>query len=128
MMLTREKVQHFHRDGFLVVEGALSRAELSEVRSVVDQFVEDSRELTWDNASFVLEPSHSRTSPRLARINQPVKVHPVFDSIMRSSAVLDRVADLIGPDIRYHHSKLNMKTSGVGSPVEWHQDFVFFPH
>jgi ectoine hydroxylase-related dioxygenase (phytanoyl-CoA dioxygenase family) len=127
-MLTQHQIDQFHRDGFVALENVLSAGELAEARQVVDDFVERSRSLVRDDSTFVLETSHSAAAPKLARINQPVKVHPIFDRIMRSSAVLDRVADLIGSDIRYHHSKLNMKTSGVGAPVEWHQDFAFFPH
>ncbi|MFO0004491.1 MAG: phytanoyl-CoA dioxygenase family protein, partial [bacterium] len=37
-------------------------------------------------------------------------------------------AALWGPDIRYDHSKLNLKSAGFGSPVEWHQDWAFYPH
>jgi ectoine hydroxylase-related dioxygenase (phytanoyl-CoA dioxygenase family) len=127
-MLTPQQIEQYRRDGYLAVPDVLTAARLAEARAVVDEFVEQSRQMSGDDATFVLEPSHCRDHPRLARINLPVKVHPLFDQIMRSADVLDRVAALIGPDIRYHHSKLNMKTAGVGSPVEWHQDFVFFPH
>ena len=24
--------------------------------------------------------------------------------------------------------KINMKSAGFGSPVEWHQDWAFYPH
>src|SRR5205823_1373599 len=36
--------------------------------------------------------------------------------------------DLIGESIRFQGDKLNMKVAGAGSPVEWHQDFAFYPH
>ena len=42
--------------------------------------------------------------------------------------ILDMVAQLIGPDIRHDDCKLNMKSADYGSPVEWHQDFAFYPH
>jgi len=42
--------------------------------------------------------------------------------------VLDVVAALVGPEIRYQGSKLNMKAAEYGAPVEWHQDFAFYPH
>jgi len=35
---------------------------------------------------------------------------------------------LIGPSIYCNGDKLNMKIGGVGSPVEWHQDWAFYPH
>jgi ectoine hydroxylase-related dioxygenase (phytanoyl-CoA dioxygenase family) len=30
--------------------------------------------------------------------------------------------------VRLHGSKLNMKAPHYGSPVEWHQDWAFYPH
>ena len=38
------------------------------------------------------------------------------------------VVQLIGPDLRYEHTKLNIKPSRGGEPVEWHQDWAFYPH
>ena len=35
---------------------------------------------------------------------------------------------LWGPDIRFDTAKLNMKCAGFGAPVEWHQDWAFYPH
>ena len=42
--------------------------------------------------------------------------------------MLDIVAQLIGPGIHYNGDKLNLKLASVGSPVEWHQDWPFYPH
>ena len=47
---------------------------------------------------------------------------------MRSDAILAPVRDLIGPDIRLHTTKLNMKKAEYGAPVHWHQDFAFYPN
>jgi phytanoyl-CoA hydroxylase len=55
-------------------------------------------------------------------------VHAIFNDIVRSPAVLDILTKLIGPGLRLHGSKLNMKSARYGSPVEWHQDWAFYPH
>ena len=62
------------------------------------------------------------------RLKFPDRIHPFFDELMRSDAILDRVESLIGSNIRFQASKLNLKAAGGGSPVEWHQDFAFYPH
>jgi len=61
-------------------------------------------------------------------VNHPVAHRPIFWQVASSRAVLDCVGALIGEDIKFHHSKLNMKTSRGGSKIGWHQDFAFFPH
>jgi ectoine hydroxylase-related dioxygenase (phytanoyl-CoA dioxygenase family) len=35
--------------------------------------------------------------------------------------------DLWG-SVRFDTGKLNMKSAGYGAPVEWHQDWAFYPH
>ena len=42
--------------------------------------------------------------------------------------LVDVVEDLIGPDIKFHHSKLNFKAPRGGEEVRWHQDIQFWPH
>jgi hypothetical protein len=41
---------------------------------------------------------------------------------------VDLVADLLGPDLRFHSSKLNFKWSAGGDAVRWHQDIQAWPH
>ncbi len=61
-------------------------------------------------------------------LNQATLARPIFDEIVRSPAVIDILSKLIGPGLRLHGSKLNMKSAQYGSPVEWHQDWAFYPH
>ena len=38
------------------------------------------------------------------------------------------VADLVGPDVKFHHCKINLKLSGAKTEVSYHQDFAYTPH
>src|SRR5262249_14959073 len=40
----------------------------------------------------------------------------------------DRVADLIGPNVQLHHTKLFIKPPERGAPFPMHQDCPYFPH
>jgi ectoine hydroxylase-related dioxygenase (phytanoyl-CoA dioxygenase family) len=62
------------------------------------------------------------------RIKNPADNDPLYRWVAFDSPIPDIVAQLIGPSIRFHHSKLNMKGSRVGAPVEVHQDAAFYPH
>lgn len=42
--------------------------------------------------------------------------------------ILDLAEDLLGPDVRLHHSKLNSNWAAGGEEVKWHQDIQFWPH
>src|SRR5437764_1572238 len=127
-MLSRDQTNDYRERGFLAVEGVLSRGLIEQARAVVDEFVEQSRFVTEHTLVFDLEPGHTPERPRVRRLKEPCAIHPIFDQISRLDAILDIVAALIGPEIRYQGSKLNMKAAAFGSPVEWHQDFAFYPH
>jgi len=127
-MLNQQQIESYHRDGYLAVRQVLPPNQLRRLRDTVDELVEESRELSATNEVFDLEPDHSYDNPRLRRISHPVVVRPVFWEAATSKPVLDCVAGLIGDNLKFHHSKLNMKTGGGGTKVGWHQDFVFFPH
>jgi ectoine hydroxylase-related dioxygenase (phytanoyl-CoA dioxygenase family) len=127
-MISEQDVQAYKRDGVIVVPEVLSTGTLAEVRSVIAELVAGSAKTLEHTDVYDLEPGHTAENPRVRRIKAPQKVHPLFDQIVRSPAVLDILKKLIGPSLRLHGSKLNMKSARYGSPVEWHQDWAFYPH
>ena len=127
-MVTVEQVETFNTDGYLSVDSVLSREELDELRRVTDEFVEQSRNVTENDATFDLEPGHTAESPQLRRIIRPVSKHPVYEKFVHHEDILNIVESLLGPNLRYHNNKMNMKNPGHGSAVEWHQDWAFYPH
>ena len=118
----------YRRDGFVVVPDLLGPAALQELRAVIADLVAASATVTEHTAVYDLEPGHTPAAPRVRRIKQPHKVHPAFDAVVRSAPVMAVLHELLGPDLRLHGSKLNMKAAHYGSPVEWHQDWAFYPH
>ncbi|MFW6174622.1 MAG: phytanoyl-CoA dioxygenase family protein [Chloroflexota bacterium] len=126
--LTQEQVDFYKENGYIAVEDVLTEQEIADLRRVTEEFVEKSRETTEHTDQFDLEPGHTPESPRLRRLKSPEKQHPVYDRTLRHEKVLDIVEDLVGPDIRTIGAKLNMKSAGFGSQVEWHQDWAFYPH
>lgn len=127
-MLTAAQIESYHTNGYLVLEGLLSAAEVAELQRVTDEFVEKSRHVSQHTDVFDLEPGHTAETPRLRRLKNPVQQHSVYDQMLRHERILDVVAQLIGPGIRTNGNKLNLKSAGFGSAVEWHQDFAFYPH
>ena len=127
MMLGREQIDFYHEQGWLGVEDVLSRQDVEDLRRVTEEFVDKSRHVTANDAVFDLEPGHSFEEPRLRRLKDPADHHPVYDRILRHQNIVAIASQLIGPNIRQNGTKLNMKSPGFGSPVEWHQDWAFLP-
>jgi hypothetical protein len=90
--------------------------------------VERSRTVTRSDSVFDLEPDHRPDAPRLRRVSNPTEHHPVFWAYVNESVLPDAVADLVGPHVKFHHSKLNFKWSKGGEEVKWHYDISFWPH
>ncbi|MDE0609969.1 MAG: phytanoyl-CoA dioxygenase family protein [Anaerolineaceae bacterium] len=128
MMLGREQIDFYRERGWLGVEDVLSPQDVEDLRRVTEEFVDKSRHVSANDAVFDLEPGHSFEEPRLRRLKDPIAHHPVYDRIMRHKNIVAIVSQLIGPNIRQNGTKLNMKSPAFGSPVEWHQDWAFYPH
>src|ERR1700749_2634639 len=127
-MISEQDIQTYKRVGVIVVPEGLSKKTLAQGRSVIAELVAGSAKTLEHTDVYDLEPGHTAESPRVRRIKTPHKVHALFDEIVRSAAVLDILKKLLGPGLRLHGSKLNMKSARYGSPVEWHQDWAFYPH
>ena len=127
-MISKRDVQAYRRDGVIVVPEVLGKETLAQVRTVIAELVAGSANTLEHTEIYDLEPGHTAEQPRVRRIKAPHKVHAIFDQIVRSPAVLDILTKLLGPGLRLHGSKLNMKSARYGSPVEWHQDWAFYPH
>ena len=98
------------------------------MRAEVDRIVADAGSVTSHTDVYDLEDGHSPASPKLRRIKTPHKHFAYFNALVRHPRITAMLACLLGPNIRLHGSKLNMKSAGFGAPVEWHQDWAFYPH
>ncbi|MCH2172484.1 phytanoyl-CoA dioxygenase family protein [Myxococcota bacterium] len=127
-VLSKSQVRAYEHDGFVVAEGLVDSSWLDRLRKATDEFIEKSRTLTESNPLFDLEQGHTSETPRLRRLVSPADLHPTFWEFISESVLVDVVEDLIGPDIKFHHSKLNFKAPHGGEEVRWHQDIQFWPH
>ena len=127
-MLTQEQIDFYNENGYLGVENVLSAEEVADLQRTTDEFVEKSREVTEHTDVFDLEPGHTPANPRVRRIKNPVLHHIVYEQTLRHDRILNIVEQLIGPGVSHNGHKLNMKYPEFGSPVEWHQDWAFYPY
>ena len=133
--LTPEQYDSFWRDGYVLAENALTPEELGALQGEFDDWVAESRghnkpwgKIMDGRPRFDLEPGHSAERPALRRVNSPTEISGNYDAVMASSRVPAMVADLVGPNVKFHHAKINSKLPGAATQVKWHQDFPFTPH
>jgi ectoine hydroxylase-related dioxygenase (phytanoyl-CoA dioxygenase family) len=133
--LSSEEVQQFKKEGWLVGRNAVSADLLARLNRQLDDWVAESRSKTGNYGEtlagthrFDLEKGHSAERPRLRRVNNPVEVSEVFREAAFDSAIADMTAEVISPDIRFLHSKINLKLPGTDTRVGFHSDFAYVPH
>jgi len=133
--LNETQKKFFWEHGYLVVENAVSPDLLIRLQNDFAGWIEESRthnksysEIIDGRPRYDLEPGHSKDQPALRRVNAPIEVSEAYFEAMADSKMTDCVADLIGPNVKLHHTKINSKLPGAATAVKWHQDFPFTPH
>jgi phytanoyl-CoA hydroxylase len=128
-MLSAREIDQYLQTGYLVVEDVLDEATLSRARQVVAEFVAGAAQASKHDSVYDLEPGHRPEAPRVRRIKTPHVNHPLFWEIARLPKLVELLKQLLGRSgVRLHGSKINLKAPQYGSPVEWHQDWAFYPH
>ena len=126
-VLTQAQREHYFQHGYLGAPAVVPRAWLDRLNECTAAYVEESRHANGDRR-FDLEPDHSAERPRIRRLNSPTDVDALYWEFASTGPFVDVAEDLLGPDVKFHHSKLNFKWSGGGEEVKWHQDIQFWPH
>ena len=115
MTLTPDDIARYHRDGYLLLPGFFSDAELAPLRRAIDEdpgiggrlaTIHDGSERTQhDYLGWVRHGDDwLGTATRLARIVEGAEA-------------------LIGEPVYHYHSKIVQKPAGRSGRVVWHQDF-----
>jgi ectoine hydroxylase-related dioxygenase (phytanoyl-CoA dioxygenase family) len=126
-MIADRDVAFYRKHGYVVVPDVLDRSTLERARVQMAAILDAARGVTDHTDVYDLEPGHRPDDPRVRRIKTPHRLH-VFDRLFRDPRVVTVVQQLLGPGVRLHGSKINIKAPRYGSPVEWHQDWAFYPH
>ena len=127
-MLTEEQKQFYAENGYVLVRGLLSPDEAAAYRKETHdlaQRLSATRDIGagWGSAKEVTD-----------KPTQLLHCHDVqFQSAAFSRLLLDErltsvAADIIGPNVQLHHTKMFIKPPEKGAPFPMHQDAPFFPH
>lgn len=128
LRLTDAEREHYFEHGFVAIDSAISATWLEKLSAAKNQLIARSRAHTASDDVFVLEDGHSAETPRLHRIYSPQDHHPDFWAFMRSDEMTELAADVVGPGVKFHHAKLNLKSGRGSRGFKWHQDIQAWPH
>ena len=126
--LTDDQVASYAEDGYLLLKGVF-RAEAAELRreahALMERLTRDQEiDATWASA----RENGGATKTKLLHCHNVQFQCGRFTRLLSDPRLVDPVADLIGPNVQLHHTKMFIKPPEKGSPFPMHQDYPFFPH
>ncbi len=117
----------YFSNSYLVLDDCIGADWLERIWEVTNGFIEESRGVPASNDKFDVEDDHSVEQPRLRRLSYLTAHHSLYWEFASCGPIVDVAEDLLGPDVVFHHLKLNFKLSRGGEEVKWHQDYPFYP-
>ncbi|HEX4368534.1 MAG TPA: phytanoyl-CoA dioxygenase family protein [Rhodopila sp.] len=128
LVLTAAQRAAYFSDGFLILPDYVPAVWLARLQAATAELMDRSRGVSRSDSVFVLEEGHSADHPRLHRVTSPQDQQADFWTFMCDPVVTDLAADVVGPDVKFHHAKLNVKSERGTRGFKWHQDIPAWPH
>ncbi|GAB3716474.1 phytanoyl-CoA dioxygenase family protein [Spirosoma flavus] len=117
--LTTQQIQHYHRDGYVIVRNLLNTDEIDRLYQVV---IDDS--IIRKNAINVNDSTGKRS--KLSLWYKPG--NDIYGLLTRSQRLVESVDKMLdgSSPVCHFHSKLMQKEPRVGGAWEWHQDYGYW--
>ena len=117
--LTNAQIGAFHNDGYLIVPGFYSAAEMTEIAAWVDDL--GSWPETPGKHMMYFEKSLKDGARVLNRLENYAPYHDGFGSLFRAGKLYDAISQLLGERAVLFKDKINFKLPGGGG-FDFHQD------
>jgi phytanoyl-CoA hydroxylase len=125
-------VDFYREQGYVLARGVFARDEVTSMQREVEALLERAEaagrkmEATWRGEWRQRESAAVQT--RVDSIHNVQNHSASFTRLLVDPRLVDLAAELIGPNVQLHHTKLHNKPPSVGSPFPMHQDYPYFPH
>jgi ectoine hydroxylase-related dioxygenase (phytanoyl-CoA dioxygenase family) len=129
--LTPDEVAFYRENGYLLAKGVFTREEAAYLRAEGHALIQRLLEVGAQGTRFEGWGSAAKVTdlPRELLHCHNVQYHSAaFSRLIVDPRLTDRVADLIGPNVQLHHTKLFIKPPEKGAPFPMHQDYPYFGH
>ncbi len=128
--LTAEQIDHFHQRGYVEIGPLLEPDLVDDLRREYDRLFADARrEGHYRNLSISDtedERAKREAAEQMLQIMGMCERSILFRRLLYHASILDRVQDLIGPNIQLFHDQALYKPPRCGGPVFWHQDNAYW--
>jgi hypothetical protein len=116
--LSPDALQHYREDGLIVSPERLPEELLARMRGALDRLLDSRREIPPESLICPHLPYGTAHDETAAQEWLALCTHPL---------ILDKVEQLIGPDLVLWGSQVFCKPAETGREVPWHQDGQYWP-
>jgi ectoine hydroxylase len=114
---SREQLEGFKRNGFMLLEGFLSAREAKALLAEVKKTASDPKITSRDEA--IREPG-SDTVRSVFRVHE---INKMMSRLSRDRRLVNIAKQVVGSDVYIHQSRANLKPGLFGKEFYWHSDF-----
>jgi len=129
--LTHEQSDFFHENGYLRLPQVFAPDELAELSAdldyVIEHFAVADKGWTGPWRQKYLSKQEDAKA-KLAAMHEMEFYSPAWARAILNRRLAAALAELIGPDVEFHHMTLHAKGPEFGTPFPLHQDNPFYPH
>src|SRR5260370_13657548 len=115
------------KNGEVNYHGSLHAVDIKPLLAEIDHISDGNTFASHDKPRLEMEPQQEPDGRLVRRIYEPCTHYAPFRDLSEMPELLDALEILLGPDLSFHYSKINMKPPAIGSVVEWHQDLSYYP-
>jgi ectoine hydroxylase-related dioxygenase (phytanoyl-CoA dioxygenase family) len=131
LRLTDEEASFYHQHGYLRLRQVFTPDEVAqlsdELHWIMDTFAAHGKGWTGAWRQQLMNTEEEQKSV-LVTIHELQSYSAAWARAIVNRRLAESVADLIGPEVEFHHSTLHAKGPDFGAPFPMHQDMPFYPH
>jgi phytanoyl-CoA hydroxylase len=130
-ILSEEQRRYFEENGFLRLERVFSADEIAELSEELEYIMQvwtapgRGWEGPWRKQYLTAEQEQKA---QLSAIHELECYAASWARAILQPKLVGALADLIGPEVEFHHATLHAKAPEFGTPFPMHQDYPFYPH
>ncbi len=128
-MLTKEQLDFYNENGYVLVRGLLTPEEAAAFREEAHALIDRLRKVrevdaTWGSARRMKGAEQTQ----LLHCHDVQFYSAAFSRLIVDDRLTSAASSIVGPNVQLHHTKMFIKPPEKGSPFPMHQDCPFFPH
>lgn len=130
-VLTPAQIAFYHEHGYLHLPQVFSPAEMdaldTDLTFLLGTWASDGYGWSGDWRKVYMDEETDRRSKLVAMHDLQLYSEP-WNRATQQDRLADALADLLGPNVEFHHTTLHAKPPETGHPFPMHQDNAFYGH